>query len=181
MSSSRLHIFCITNELLQWITLLSERYQLTAIWFSLEDDYAKTFKLPVNEIPSNCFQIYLFPNVFLKNKRIKYSSIDRYSGGIQIKPGRFIEHNGRSILLMTEINSSDSDDKVICLSKAVNWLKKQIKSTEFSGVIGKNSVTGGTSEYSNILYTSKAKKFFTAGAIWKQEITFNSEFVPKQG
>ncbi|EAO1992415.1 hypothetical protein E0G79_21835 [Salmonella enterica] len=80
---------------------------------------------------------------------------------------------------MTEISTTDSHDKSICLSKVINWLRRKIKSSEFSGVTGRNTITGRTSEYKNILYTSKAKLLHFDNTTWKKDISFDSEFIPK--
>ncbi|MBA7845938.1 hypothetical protein HV213_21045 [Klebsiella sp. RHBSTW-00484] len=65
------------------------------------------------------------------------------SGWIQIIPGHMIQHNENHFLLMTEIHTSDSLDKSICLSKAVNWLQRKRKPSAFTGVTGRNTITGG--------------------------------------
>lgn len=179
MSTTNLYVFCTPQELLEWIDLLSEKYNLNVIWFSLDGEHAKKMTdFSVSELPQNCFHIYLLPDSIQK-KRITFSSVNRYLGWIQIIPGHIIQHNGNNILLMTEISTSDSHDKSICLSKAVNWLKRKIKSSEFTGVIGRNTITGGTPEYNNIFYTNKAKVLHLDRIIWKKDISFNSEFIPK--
>lgn len=96
----------------------------------------------------------------------------------RIKPGHLVEYNGANILQLTEINTTDSKDKLICLCKVIHWLKRQIIANEFSGVTGKNIIYGGETIYPHILYTHQAKSLFHDKVIWKQDFLFNSVYEP---
>ena len=118
------------------------------------------------------------PSIKSNNRKIKFSSIDRCCGWIEIKPGHLVEHTGAKMLQLTEINTTDSEDKLICLCKAINWLKRQIKTNEFSGVTGRNIIYGGETIYPHIFYTHQAKSLFYDKVIWKQDFLFNSVYEP---
>ncbi|MCZ8865522.1 hypothetical protein OM361_08145 [Escherichia albertii] len=178
MATARINVFCTTEELSNWLAIIVSKYQLHSIWFTLQDDYSKQLNILTEKIPAVAHRIYLMPYNKFNNRKIKFSSIGRCCGWIEIKPGHLVEYNGEKILQLTEISTTDSEDKLIFLCKAINWLKRQIKTNEFSGVIGKNIVYGRENIYPHILYTYQAKSLFYDKVIWKQDLLFNSVYKP---
>ncbi|WP_240246622.1 hypothetical protein [Escherichia sp. MOD1-EC7003] len=178
MATARINVFCTNEELSDWLATIASKYKLLSIWFTLQDEYSQQLYILTEKIPVLAHRIYLIPYDKFINKKVKFSSIDRHSGWIEIKTGNLVEYNGEKILQLTEINTTDSEDKSICLCKAINWLKRQIKANEFSGVTGKNIIHGGETIYPHIFYTHQAKSLFYDKVIWKQDILFNSVYEP---
>ena len=178
MATARINVFCTNEELSNWLAIVASKYKLHSIWFTLQDEYSKQLNVLTEKIPAVAHRIYLMPSIKPNNRRIKFSSIDRYCGWIEIKPGHLVEYNGEKILQLTEINTTDSKDKLICLCKVIHWLKRQIIANEFSGVTGKNIIYGGETIYPHNLYTHQAKSLFHDKVIWKQDLLFNSVYEP---
>lgn len=139
MATARINVFCTNEELSNWLAIVASKYKLHSIWFTLQDEYSKQLNVLTEKIPAVAHRIYLMPSIKPNNRRIKFSSIDRYCGWIEIKPGHLVEYNGEKILQLTEINTTDSKDKLICLCKVIHWLKRQIIANEFSGVTERTS------------------------------------------
>lgn len=182
MASSSLTLFCAPEELVAWLKLLAEHFQLGILVFTLQIDHGIVVRPDdLTSLAENSFRVFLYPKGSKNFEGMQLNDVQsRAWGWVDVRLGSIIKKDGQYVLTMTQINAEDFDAESIHPSRFIKWLKHKIKDQVTFGVVGHNLVTGGSSRYKAIGFTQKAKVLADAGTTWKQSITNRSEFLPEE-
>lgn len=198
MASSRLHLFCSSEELTKILVLLATKYQLEIVYFSRNKEHSDVYS-PANfpGFHDPCFCIFLCPANTPPQRKKHSEKINSDWGWIEITAGRQETLDHQNVLALTAFYVEDPRKNSESLVKCIRWLKRDyIKKHATYGVFG---FIGGHAEkqtelsqtpsgqnnapmtyYKDIAYTQGAHYLLKQGYIWKQNASFKSTFIPKE-
>jgi hypothetical protein len=171
-------IFCHPNELQAWIADVCEREDLGVICFGDREfgDIVPPRQVVLNE---NIGHVFLFPNGASPGSNLAMNDVrQRDWGWVMIRPGGLKLVGSARVLLFSEIHGEKRHGELSDPDKWVRRLKQTIKPHVLEGVRGRNTRTGGQSDYPRIWYTREAKELLDSGVAWKQFPNDNAEFNP---
>jgi hypothetical protein len=171
-------IFCDEDELSDWLRELCKHKDLGIL--SLAEDETWTVMSPDRRSFCNSSrQFYLFPNQgpTPDSARIE-DPRPRERGWITVRPGGIRAINEHLVLLCSDIHGDFCELESGNPEEWIRWLRARLRNHVHCGVRGRNTVTGGESDYKSMFYTDRAVAIIAEGGRWKQFPGGNSAFEP---
>jgi len=177
--AARSTIFCLPEELENWLCAFAARCNLQAWAFTYHTDLLEYKVEPPwldieGQIPD---RIFFFPAESFHEVSSFKGIQPRIWGWIDVKPPRTLD-DSLPVLILGALCAEDRDELLYRPSLLLAKYKRLISKEVTFGVRGCNIVTGGTSFYRDIGYSNGARRFFEEGGIWKQDPQMRTSFRP---